>query len=54
MKVCESKMVDAMLNYKSIKCSSNTYTIAEDGKWKTLIGVGAFILGVVVDEAVRR
>ena len=28
-------------------------TIEADGKWKTIIGVGAFILGVVVDEASR-
>ena len=26
MKVCERKMVDAMLNYKSVKCCANTHT----------------------------
>ena len=29
-------------------------TIEADGKWKTIIGVGAFILGVVVDEAIKK
>lgn len=32
MKVCEQRMVDAMLNYKSVKCSSNTHTVATDNK----------------------
>jgi hypothetical protein len=29
-------------------------TIDSAGKWQTWIGIGAFILGVVVDEVVKR
>jgi hypothetical protein len=29
-------------------------TIDSDGRWKTWIGVGAFVIGVLVDEVVRR